>query len=356
MATHVDICSAKILIIDDQLANVKLLEKTLISEGFQFVEGVTDPQLGLELYSEKRHDLVLLDIRMPILNGFQVMEKMQDLENNSYIPVLVLTAQTDMDTRKQALEKGARDFLTKPFDRIEALCRIRNLLEVHLLQKEIKSYNCELEIRVRQRTRELHDTRLEIIRRLGRASEYRDNETGMHISRMSHYSEIIARRLGMDDKFCEMILDASPMHDLGKIGIPDSILLKPGKLDPTEWEIMKTHAAIGAELLAGCEAPLLEMARNIALTHHERWDGSGYPQGLAGEQIPLVGRIATLADVFDALTSARPYKVAWSVEQAVQEIRSQNGRQFDGRIVEVFERVLPEILSVKQRFADPELH
>lgn len=344
---------ASILIIDDQPSNVKLLEKLLRVGGYTNVVGVTSPQEGVDLYRVQGFDLVLLDIRMPGMSGFEVMARLKEIEGGSYIPVLVLTAQTDPETRFRALEVGAKDFLTKPFDRIEVLSRIRNLLEVRLLHNDVRDQNRLLEEKVRERTKELLDTRLEVIRRLARASEFRDNETGLHIIRMSKYAELIARHAGLSSERCDMILNASPMHDVGKLGIPDHILKKPSKLEPDEWEVMKSHTLIGGALLAGSDMALLQIAQQIALTHHEKWDGSGYPAGLRGEDIPLEGRITAIADVFDALTSVRPYKQAWTTEAAVEEIRSQAGRHFDAELVGVFLRTLPEVVIIQAEFAEP---
>ncbi|MCF8005664.1 MAG: HD domain-containing protein, partial [Chromatiaceae bacterium] len=210
-----------------------------------------------------------------------------------------------------------------------------------------------LDIKVREQTAQLHETRLAIIRRLGRAAEYKDNETGLHVIRMSHYAAIIGRAIGMDERNIDLLLNAAPMHDVGKIGIPDSILQKPGKLTPEEWEVMRTHAQIGADIIGDASgSELLEMARVVALTHHEKWDGSGYPNGLAGEQIPQVGRIVAIADVFDALTSVRPYKPAWSVVRALQLFRDSQGSHFDPDLVPVFFEAMPEILTIRSRYAE----
>ncbi|MBF0286002.1 MAG: response regulator [Magnetococcales bacterium] len=344
---------ARVLVIDDQLTNVKLLEKLLQSAGFSNVTGQTDPREAVRLHEIHPHDLVLLDIRMPHMDGFQVLERIRAMEGDEFIPVLVLTAQSDRETRLKALEGGASDFLLKPFDRLEVISRIRNLLQMRMLHNQVREQKRRLEVKVMERTRELHHTRLDIIRRLGRASEFRDNETGLHIIRMSQFCERLTRAMGLGDAACDLMLNASPMHDLGKIGIPDRVLLKPGKLDLEEWEIMQTHAAIGAELLAGGDSELLEQARLIAWTHHERWDGSGYPRGLRGEEIPLLGRIAAIADVFDALTTDRPYKKAWPVEEAVGEIRRQFGRQFDPQLESYFLEVLPQFLAIRGDYADP---
>ncbi|MHB9119260.1 MAG: HD-GYP domain-containing protein [Burkholderiales bacterium] len=347
-----DYKDAAILIVDDQEVNVMLLEKMLQMEGYTRIHTATDSRAVADLYREKRFDLILLDLNMPYLDGFQVMEQLRAIEAGNYLPILVLTAQADMPTRLRALESGAKDFLVKPFDRLEVLTRIRNMLEVRLLHQQVRDQNRLLEEKVRERTRELLETRQEIIRRLGMAAEYRDNETGLHIVRMSRICALLGRAVGLAEAQCDLLLSASPMHDVGKIGIPDAILLKPGKLDGEEWEVMKTHAEIGAELLSGHPSDLMEMARIIALSHHEKWDGSGYPAGLKGEDIPLPGRIAALADVFDALTSDRPYKKAWSVEAALAYIDESSGKHFDPALVAAFRSVLPEVAAIRVRYAD----
>ena len=345
---------ASILIVDDQPTNVKLLQRMLEGSGFTNVLTTTDSRQVTPLYQQHRFDLVLLDINMPHINGFEVMEQLTHVEKDSYVPILVLTAQTDNETRLRALDLGAKDFLTKPFDRVEVLTRIRNMLEVRLMHNQIRDHNKILEEKVQIRTRELMDTRLEIIRRLGRAAEYRDNETGFHIIRMSNFAQVIGKSYGMSAYDAEILLHASPMHDIGKIGIPDRILLKPGQLNEEEWEIMKSHAVIGAEILSGHNSDLIETARVIALTHHERWDGTGYPNKLAGEDIPLVGRIVAICDVFDALTSERPYKRPWSIEESLEYIESNAGKHFDPEVVAIFLQVLPDILKIKSQYQEPE--
>jgi putative two-component system response regulator len=355
MVNLIETHEAKVLVVDDVEANVVLLDRMLRGDGYKNVISITDPCLVEDLYRLHRFDIVLLDLNMPEMTGFEVMAQLQEIEGDDYVPVLVLTAQSDRDTRLQALEHGARDFIGKPFDRIEVLTRIRNMLEVRLLHNQIRDQNRVLEQKVVERTQELNDTRLEIIRRLGRAAEYRDNETGLHIIRMSQFSALLGHAAGMTEEDCEMLLNASPMHDIGKIGIPDRILLKPGKFEPDEWEIMKTHSLIGAEILSGHQSPLLEMARSIALTHHEKWDGTGYPDGLAGENIPLAGRIVALCDVFDALTSERPYKKAWETQAALDYISGNSGMHFDPHLVRLFFRILPQILEIKSNYAEPAL-
>jgi len=349
-----DFSLARILIVDDEPANVRLLEAMLRIGGYQNLTSLTDSREVEPLYKDRTFDIVLLDINMPHLDGFQVMERLRSIHARDYPPVLVLTAQPDAATRLKALQAGARDFVTKPFLREEVMTRIRNLLEVRMLHNRLSDQNAWLEERVRERTHELNETRLEIIRRLGRAAEYRDNETGLHIIRMSKYAQLIGLALGFSTAEGDMLLSASPMHDIGKIGIPDRILLKPGKLDPDEWAIMKTHASIGAEILSGHHSEILEMARTIAINHHEKWDGSGYPNGTRGDEIPLVGRIVALSDVFDALTSERPYKKAWPVREAVAYVTEQSGKHFDPDLVKVFHAEMPQLLEIRHRYPEPQ--
>lgn len=354
LASEQGIKAATILVVDDQPVNVKLLEKVLLAEGYPNVISTTDSREAVNLFLAHNCDLVLLDLNMPHIDGYGVMQELQRISED-YPPVLVLTALKDRDSRVRALESGARDFVSKPFDRVELLSRIRNMLEVRMLNKAMKQQNQLLEEKVYERTRELDETRLEIIRRLGRAAEYRDNETGLHIIRMSQYSQIIGMADGMTESEADMLLNASPMHDIGKIGIPDQILLKPGKLTPEEWEIMKTHSTIGAEILSGHESELMQVAREIALHHHEKWDGSGYPNGQTGDEIPLVGRIVAIADVFDALTTVRPYKKAWKVEDAVDYIAQNRATHFDPRLVDLFMKCLTEILAIRAKYPEPDL-
>jgi putative two-component system response regulator len=343
---------AKVLIVDDNPVNVRLLDMILDVAGFTNVHSTTDSRQVLDLQQQEKFDIILLDIQMPHLDGFQVMEQLRSAEGRDYLPILVLTAQQDMDTRLRALESGAKDFVTKPFDRSEVLNRIYNMLEVRFLYNERLRQAEVLEEKVKERTHQLHDSRLELIRRLGRAGEYRDNETGMHVIRMSKNCHCLTLQAGLGEEMAEVILQASPMHDVGKIGISDNILLKPGKLDPAEWEIMKTHAEIGADIIGEHDVDIMRMARAIAITHHEKWDGSGYPDGLKGEEIPIEGRIASICDVFDALTSERPYKKAWPVEKAVDFIKENSGSHFDPELVGHFEDALDKILEIRETYAD----
>lgn len=351
---NVNFLKAKILIVDDEPANVALLEDILEEQGYTYFRSTTDSRKALAMYEEIRPDLVLLDLNMPNLDGFQVMEQLKELEQDSYAPILVLTAQSDRNTRIKSLEAGARDFLGKPFDLIEVKQRIANMLEIRLSHNQTRDQNRILELKVKERTYELEETRREAILRLGRAAEYRDNETGMHVIRMSRLSARLAKEIGLDDKECQLILQASPMHDVGKIGIPDDILLKPGKLNDREWKTMKMHPEIGAKILSGSRSELMQMAESIALSHQERWDGSGYPYGLKGEEIPLAGRIVAVADVFDALTSKRYYKNAFSVEESMKIIEESSGKDFEPRLVEAFKNALPEMIKIVKELTDTE--
>ena len=348
--------NARILVVDDEPANLKLLDKMLRGQGYTQVVLIQSPLQVLEKYREAPPDLILLDINMPEMDGFAVMQQLHALDDPLAPPIVILTAQHGQAYLLRALAEGARDFITKPFDRVELLMRVRNLLEAQQGKRLLHQQNVVLEEMVRVRTEALNSTRLQVIRRLGQAAEYRDNETGYHILRMSQISALIARALGWDAAACDLMLNASPMHDIGKIGIPDAVLLKPGKLDPAEWAVMQTHATIGGRLLDGDDSELLRTAREIALSHHEKWDGSGYPAGLAGEAIPLSGRIVAVADVFDALTSIRPYKRAWPVAEAVAHIEQQAGLHFDPAVVAAFMQVLPEVVEVRDRYVEQVTH
>ncbi|MCD6060737.1 MAG: two-component system response regulator [Moraxellaceae bacterium] len=343
---------AHILVVDDEATNLILLDKMLRHQGYDNLTLLSDPREVLVAYEARRPALILLDINMPHLDGYQVMAQLHALGDPLLPPIICLTAQDGRDFLLRALDAGARDFVAKPFDRHELMMRVRNLLDAQLAHRLLHDQKAVLEDLVQQRTEQLHHTRLQIVQRLGRAAEYRDEETGNHILRMSHTCALLARAAGCSEAQCDLILHASPMHDIGKIGIPDAILLKPGRFTAPEWEIMKTHALIGAQLLEGDNSDLMMMARDIALTHHEKWDGSGYPHGLAGTAIPLAGRIAALADVFDALTSGRPYKLAWTVEAALEYLQAQRGQHFDPALVDAFMDLLPQVLEVRLRFAE----
>lgn len=344
---------SNILIVDDNTANIVLLESILENEGYDEFSSTTDPRAVASLCQEEEFDLILLDIRMPHMSGFKVMEALnKQFPADYFLPIIVLTAQLDQETRQQALALGAKDFLTKPFQHWEALLRIRNQLETRYLYTQQLTRGDSLEQEVARRTKEIRSVQLEIVRRLGLAGEFRDNETGAHIVRMSKISEVIARGAGLDEKTCELILYSSTMHDVGKIGIPDNVLLKAGKLNEEEWEIMKSHVEVGTKIIGDYPADIIWMGSVIARSHHEKWDGSGYPDGLKGESIPIAARIAAISDVFDALLSKRPYKDPWPLEKALSLMKENSGTHFDPTLLDVFFTHLDEILEIREALPD----
>jgi putative two-component system response regulator len=348
MTPH-ELSDRRILVVDDEECNVVLLERMLERDGYGDVTGMGDSGSALELALEQQLDLVLLDLHMPAPDGFEFLDRLEAAGPGGPA-VLVLTADTTGRAKQRALSMGANDFVTKPFDAVEVLLRVRNLLHARSLQQRLEEHNHELERRVAARTEELGRSRSETIRRLSRAVEYRDPETGDHIERMSGYCELLARRMGLD---ADAMLIASPMHDVGKIAVPDRILLKPGPLTPDERRDMERHAEVGHALLTGSDSELLELAATIAWTHHERFDGSGYPRGLVGEEIPLEGRIAGVADVFDALTSDRVYRAAFSLDEALATMHADRGAHFDPDVLDVFVDSLDEAMAIRERAPRP---
>jgi putative two-component system response regulator len=329
--------NASILLIDDQQANLDLLELFLEDENYTNYTSTTDSRRALELYHAVQPDLVLLDLHMPYLNGFEVMEQLRaHIPAGTYLPFLVLTADVSPHVKQRALSEGARDFLTKPLDNAEVVLRIQNLLETRFLHLQLQEHNQTLEFKVEQRTHDLKAAQIETLERLALAAEFRDDDTGHHAQRVGKTAALLAETLGIEKTQVDLIRRAAPLHDVGKIGVSDLILLKPERLTCAELDVMKKHTVIGARMLSGSTSPLLQCAEAIALSHHEHWDGNGYPFQNAGPTIPLSGRLVAVADVFDALTHARPYKNAWSVEAAVGEIRNQSRRHFDPEIVEAF--------------------
>ena len=347
----------RILVVDDEDRNLRLMEALLAPLGYA-VDLARNGEEGLVKAAESPPDLILLDVMMPVLDGFEVAARLKQDEVTQIVPIVMVTALHDTEDRVKALEAGADDFLTKPIDKTELRARVHTLLKVKAYNDHMRDYQGELEIEVAKRTQELQSafqeikaTSLETICRLSRAAEYKDEETGAHIMRMSHYSAAVAREIGLPEDEAESILYAAPMHDIGKIGIPDRILLKPGKLDQDEWEIMKQHTTIGGRILERSSAVYIKLGETIALTHHEKWDGTGYPHGLRGEEIPIAGRITAIADVFDALTSKRPYKEPFSIEKSFSIIQEGRGTHFDPQVVDAFFSITAEILAIKERFS-----
>ena len=342
----------RIVIVDDVETNLVLLRHFIAQLGEPYeVLSFTDPELALAGCRQKTPDLLIVDYMMPKLNGIDLIRQLRATPGRADVPVLMVTANDETEVRRNALEAGANDFLTKPLDKVEFRARMRNMLALRASQRRLEDRASWLAEEVLKATEEIGRREHETIVRLSRAAEFRDPETGDHIQRMAHYSWMIAVRMGLPLDQQQLILDAAPMHDVGKVGIPDNILLKPGKLTDEEFTVMKQHPVIGHSILAGSSSPLLQMAADIALSHHEKFDGSGYPLGKKGADIPIVGRIVAVADVFDALTSARPYKPAWEMGRALDFMREQRGRHFDPDCVDIFMGQLDEVNSVRARFA-----
>ncbi|TGM80520.1 HD domain-containing phosphohydrolase [Leptospira bouyouniensis] len=322
---------AKILIIDDEPTNLQILNEILKNDySLSFAK---DANKGWELAYSEVPDLILLDVMMPEKTGYDLIKELKANQKTKFIPVIFVTALTDIGDEEKGFLLGAVDYITKPVS--PAIVKARVKTHLSLVDSE-----------------EVKITRLQIIQRLGMASEYKDNETGMHVIRMSHYSKTLALAIGYSEESADEILNAAPMHDVGKIGIPDSIIQKPGKLTEEEWQIMKRHPEIGAEIIGDHHSSLLRLAKSIALTHHEKFDGTGYPYQLKGENIPIEGRIIAIADVFDALTTVRPYKKAWEVEEALGYLQKESGTHFDPKLVKEFLKVIPKILEIKAEWPE----
>jgi putative two-component system response regulator len=353
MVSSSDILNGNLLIVDDQAVNVLLLDRMLGGAGYTSIASTTDPHEVCELHRKNRYDLILLDLQMPGMDGFQVMEGLREVEPNDYLPVLVITAQPGHKLR--ALQAGAKDFISKPFELPEVLARVRGMLEVRLLHKALHAHNDLLEQRVRERTADVNESYLELIFTMTRAAEHKDENTGAHVQRISYYSRELAGALGLDAEFVDRIFFASPMHDIGKIGIPDDILLKPGPLTPSEWTVMKGHTTMGARILGSSKSPYLRMGAEIALDHHERWDGGGYPNGKRGEAISMAARIMNVCDVYDALRSARPYKRPFGHARTVDIMMRGDGRtqpeHFDPALLSAFQKDLPAFREIFETYA-----
>ncbi len=346
----------KVLVIDDSQMNVtllcRLLEKLNDCTSLSFL----DPNAALAWCEEQTPDVVLVDYMMPLMNGIEFIRYFRQISACHDIPVLMITANDEVALRYKALEVGANDFLIKPVDKIEFLARTKNMLALRRNQRFLEDRAAWLDAEVRKATLEIREREQETILRLCKAADSRDPETGAHIVRMANYSRLIAEQLNLALPLQQMLLEAAPMHDIGKVGIPDHILLKPGKLSEAEFSIMKTHASLGYQILAGSASETLQMGALIAQSHHEKFDGSGYPQGLIGADIPLAARIVAVADVFDALTSERPYKQAWEIERAVAFLKEGSGQHFDPQCVEAFLTQFPQVLAIKERYKEDQDH
>jgi len=334
---------ATVMVVDDTPENIDVLVG-ILRDDYRLKVARSGAQ-ALNVVRNRPPDLILLDVMMPEMDGYEVCRRLKADATTRHIPVIFVTAKSDVVDEVQGLGLGAVDYISKPVSPPLVRARVATHLALY-------DTNRELERRVMERTAQLHETRLKIIQRLGRAAEYKDNETGLHVIRMSHYSRILGLAAGMSERDAEVLMNAAPMHDIGKIGIPDHILQKSSQLDADEWEVMKRHTTIGAEIIGMDDSELLKMARTIALTHHERWDGTGYPHGMAGDEIPRVGRIVAIADVFDALTSRRPYKDAWSIEDATAAMRADSGTHFDPHLLDLFLAELDRLLEIRAAFTD----
>ena len=365
---------SKIMIIDDEQLVIKVVRRFLQSEGYENFVTLTQSTGAVERMEQEQPDVVLLDVMMPEVSGLDILRERRRIPSLQLTPFIILSGSQDLEVKQEALEHGATDFLGKPVEKIELTLRIKNALLLKQQYKDLEVHAHELEQEVQERTRQLERSREQILQCLARAAEYRDNETGRHVVRVGKYARVVGERLGLPKEFCGQIELAAQLHDLGKIGIPDSILLNPGKLSEEEFAVMKRHCEIGREILdpfaademeelrqnksdparlpSNLRSPLLVLAAKIAQTHHEKWDGTGYPLGLKGEQIPIEGRITSVSDVYDALCSVRPYKEGFSVEQALRIMLAERGTRFDPKVLDAFVDQIPRIEKIRKAYSD----
>ena len=365
--------NAKIMIIDDEQLVIRVVKRFLASEGYSNFITITDPREAFKALNEEKPDVVLMDIMMPHLTGLDLLRYRQRAPEYQHIPFIILSANSENQIKRDALRLGATDFLAKPVDPSDLTVRVKNSLMVKQHHDHLANYAIDLERQVRVRTRQIERSREQIIHCLARAAEYRDNETGAHVIRVGKYCRVIAEELGFGEDYCHQIELASQLHDVGKIGIPDSVLLNPGRLDNEEFEVMKNHCSLGCEIMEplaengevvrqhaevggfimdGVDSPMLELAALVARTHHEKWDGTGYPKQLKGDQIPIEGRICCVADVYDALCSERPYKKAFPIQKCLEIMLSERGTRFDPIVLDAFFRRLSDIEKVRLKYED----
>lgn len=332
-----------VLVVDDTPENIDVI-KVVLSDDYT-VKAAVNGMMALKIVESQTVDIILLDIMMPEMDGFEVCRRLKENPKTRGIPVIFVTTRDAEMDEAAGFELGAVDYITKPISPTILKARI----STHLA---LLNQNRFLEHKVKQRTRELNETRFEVIRRLGLAAEYRDNETGKHVIRVAKYCKALALAYGLDDDYSELVSQASPMHDVGKIGIPDAILLKPGRLTPEEFEVIKTHCKMGYDILDGSKYELLKVAQIISFCHHEKWDGSGYPNGHKGAEIPIEARIVAICDVFDALSCERPYKKPWPIETIISHFQEQSGKHFDPELVVLFNKILPDFLRISEEYKD----
>jgi response regulator RpfG family c-di-GMP phosphodiesterase len=343
-----------VLVIDDSKTNLDVYARVLKQAGDVEIRSFLSSSDAFAWTQSNVPDLVVVDYRMPEMNGLEFIRAFRAKPGNADVPVVMVTASHDKEVRYEALKLGADDFVEKPADPVEFLARARNMIKLRERSKKLAESASWLKQEVRKKTAEIARREQETILRLTRATEHRDRETKNHIARMGHYASLLAKAVGLSDERQELLLLAAPMHDIGKVAVPDRILLKEGRLTPEEWEIMKGHARAGYDILKDSDSPLIQLAAEIALTHHEKWDGSGYPQRLIGDAIPLSGRICAVGDVFDALLSVRPYKPAWSLPQVIEQLRRDRGTHFDPVLIDAFLDIMPWVQEVRREFSDEE--
>ena len=340
--------AAHIVVVDDEESNVRLLMRMLERGGFHSITGLTDARELPPLLVSAPPDLVITDLHMPEIDGFGVLDTLTPLINQERLPVLIVTGDASRDARQRALTRGAKDFVTKPFDMVEVLLRVRNLLESRVLFQDLRKQNRTLLESAKGRNREIESTRIEMIERLALAAEYRDEETSEHNQRVGLLSSRLAEAIGWTAEDAGLLRRAAALHDIGKIGIPDALLRKPGALTEGEVRVMRTHTSIGARILGGSQVPLLQLAETVAKSHHERWDGTGYPRGLKGNAIPVAGRIVAVADAFDAITNSRPYRPARPASVAIAVLREEYDRHFEGVLIDALEKIVANDRSYEE--------